>query len=644
MADVIVHRCTLRVVRRHGWSWGPGPQHLLKAAVAALPLLIARKLGELFPDDTNTEISERVRLTIPIKLSELLALGSEAALYSETNQPPSAAGLDRRLTAAIARGFERELHALKREVPTLEIDEHTADFEAQQHDSEKTQGHHVLRLLLGWKRQGELDVHLAALTEQELEAWYRALLATTLELASTSKAVRPEVISQTLHEVRQRLERSALDRVTALRLILLTVLDVAAQLQQETADEVAVQEIFARVLARFELPQDVGPTKGLQQEFAIEALVEKKRSQTILKLPEPAIMTPAREVTTPRVAKSEFHIRSVLPYLLLGPLAKIGYLNALAATLEAIGLSHQAHAFATALAFKVLSPPARGWRRTDDDVTIAAAFAGVEKPPAGDELAEFARKLSGHLTALDSLVSYTLIKGHNPAKPLLLIRAGGETGSEGFLIMEIEGLFPLAWAPDLQGLKPTLRYFDDTHLLIQRKFADVELLRELHASGFRFITDAPPTRGEPWRELRRLNPQRWYSNDLAGKEATLIRAAEQLAEASDEAELMWQALHIDRPSIPTDRHSELERTLTLAASLALGTISWELWRNRETPTPILTLERFGNLEARVRCSSTAVHVQLPLGQRQRDLYEHGLLADVHEIPWLDGRTVEFFGG
>jgi len=195
MADVIIHHCTLRVVRRRGWSWGSGPQQLLKAAAAALPLLIARKIGELFPDDTDSEISERVRLTIPIKLSELLALGSQPAAYAETNLSPSAAGLDRRLTAAVARGFEREVAALKGEGPTLDIANHTSEFAAQQHDSETTQGHHVLRLLLGWKRQGELDVHLTAFAEQELEAWYRALLATTLELARTSKTVRPEVIS-----------------------------------------------------------------------------------------------------------------------------------------------------------------------------------------------------------------------------------------------------------------------------------------------------------------------------------------------------------------------------------------------------------------------------------------------------------------
>jgi hypothetical protein len=248
------------------------------------------------------------------------------------------------------------------------------------------------------------------------------------------------------------------------------------------------------------------------------------------------------------------------------------------------------------------------------------------------------------LAALDSVVSYTLIKGHEPSRPLLLVRTVEGPATKGLLLLEMDGLFPLACASDFQGLKPTLRYFPDSHLLIQRNAADVELLRQLDLSGSRFITDAPPTRGEAWRELRRLNPSRWYTNDRTGKEAPLTSIAAKLTEASDEADVVWKALKIDRPSIPTDRNSELERVLTLAASLALGTISWELWRHRETSTPILALERFGDLEARVRFTAAAIQVHLPLGQRQRDLSEHGLLSDVHAVPWLKGRRVEFSRG
>jgi hypothetical protein len=329
---------------------------------------------------------------------------------------------------------------------------------------------------------------------------------------------------------------------------------------------------------------------------------------------------------------------------LLGPLSKIGYFDALAATLETIGLSSQSSLFATALAYKVLTPPARGWRRDDEDLFVAAAFCGVETPPPGEALAELARKMSGHLTALDSLLSYTLVKGHDPDSAMLLHRTREEAGPDGFLLVEMDGLFPVAWAIDLRALMPALRYFSATHLLIEQASADVDTLLALDASGFRFITDAPPTRGETWREIRCSSRDRWYTNDIDAKQAALARTAADLTRSAEETELLWRALKADRPAIPTARNSELERSVTMAAALALGSISWALWRERETVTPLLALERFGSLAGKVRFTSTAVELHLPLGLRRRDLQEHGLLADVQNVPWLAGRKVEFLGG
>lgn len=672
MADIIIHRCTLRVVRRQGWSWGPSPRHLLKAAVAALPLLVARKLGELLPDGTDTEISERVSLTVPIKLLELLALGAGAAPHTETDPPRLTAALDQRLTAAVERGLPGEVFAFEKGSRVTETTNQPPDLASQTPPDTKARGNHVFHVLLAWKQQGELEVHLASFTEQELRAWYGALLATILEFPGVASAAPSAGISQLIHHVGQRLQRGKHDRIEALRLGLFAFLEAGAQLQREPTDGIAVTEILAHGLAPFLISTSQEQTSRTQEPFQPIASNDAGPAVSLLKLPEPESgipaptplpprllepdsvapeptpsfpepdsATPAPEVTVRRLAKSELHIRSVLPFLLLGPLARIGYLNALAATLEANALLQDAHVFAAALAFKVLTPPVRGWRRADVDLMVAATFAGTEIPPPGDVLTELARKLSGRLTALDSLLSYTLIKGHRPADPIILLRTTDET--EGFLIVELEGLFPIAWASDLQCLKPTLKYFNETFLLVPHNSADPELLRELHASGYRFITDAPPTRGEPWRELHTPR-QRWYTNDTDAKEATLLLAAEQLAGAAEETELIWRVLAIDRPSLPAARHSELERSLTLAASLALGTISWTLWRNRETVTPILAFERFGDLGARVRFTSTAVEVHLPLGRRQSDLYEHGLLADVYNVPWLEGRKVEFFGG
>jgi len=123
-----------------------------------------------------------------------------------------------------------------------------------------------------------------------------------------------------------------------------------------------------------------------------------------------------------------------------------------------------------------------------------------------------------------------------------------------------------------------------------------------------------------------------------------VRLVEDLTTTAEETERLWRALKVDRPSIPTGRDTELERSVTMAASLALGTISWVLWRGRETVTPLLALERFGSLSGKARFTSTSVDIHLPLGQRYNDLREHSLLADIKGVPWLDGRKVEFFGG
>jgi hypothetical protein len=642
VADVIIQRCTLRIVRRRGWSWGPRPQLLLKAAVAALPLLIARRLGDLLPDRGDTEITEPVSLSIPIKLSELLEFSSQDVGFDPTSSAVAFGVVDQRLTAAVARAFAKEQAASEAEPQATEVAKHDSDLEARQ--QQEAQRHHVLRVLLEWQRQGELDVHLASFSEQELGAWCDALLATVFELAVTSSARTPKSISRLLQSLKQRLQVVGADRITVLRSGLLALLELGAQLQRQGLNERDMQESLAQIAERFSLAWQAPPVGVLLEQVAEQALADMSQAAELSLLSESALSVPAPEVSVQRAIHTEFQVRSVLPFLLLGPLAKIGYFDALAATLEATGLSQQAHAFASALAFKVLSPPNRGWRREPEDLMAAAAFAGVESPAPSDELAELARKLSGRLTPLDSLLSYTLVKGHHPGRPLLLHRTHEENEAEGFLLLDVDGLFPICWVPDLQSLAPTLKYFSETPLLIQNSSVTSETLVELDAFGFRFVTDAPPTRAEPWRVIRRTPRERWYTNDNGGHDAALVRAAEELSGAAEAADLLWRALQRDRPAIPTARNSELERSLTLAVSVALGIISWTLWRDRETVTPVLALERFGSLGGKVRFTSSAVEVRLPLGRRRQDLYEHSLLADVENIPWMNGRRVEFLGG
>ena len=42
--------------------------------------------------------------------------------------------------------------------------------------------------------------------------------------------------------------------------------------------------------------------------------------------------------------------------------------------------------------------------------------------------------------------------------------------------------------------------------------------------------------------------------------------------------------------------------------------------------------------------ASSVRVSLPLGRLFSDLYQHGFLADVNNVPWFGGRVLSFASG
>ncbi|HWS89090.1 MAG TPA: hypothetical protein VN282_19115 [Pyrinomonadaceae bacterium] len=643
MADVHIHRCTLRVVRRRGWSWGADPRRLLRAATAALPSLLERKLAELLPDDEEIEIAAPVRLTVPLSLSELLALAQEPTSRAAATGGPEY----ERVAARLARAVELALPTKARsdeetrggvEVPPPRDAGVGAEGEGVE-AFEEGRGR-LLRLLLAWRARGELEMHLATLDEVALEVWYKALLETPS--APAAQRLPAEAVKRFVSELAQRLRPRARDLASTLRLKIVAVVEAVECLQVPPADAAlreALEEAFAPPEAQAE-----GSGAAVETDEAPHA---DARAESRPPTPAPARKphAPARTRLAPAPrAESEVEVSSALPFLLLGPLARVGYWEALAGALEAADLAEEAELFAAALAYKVLAPPERGWRRTPDDERAAAAFAGLEAPPAGAALAEFARKAAGHLAPLDSVVTHALVKGHSPGRPVLLWRAPDGGGRERLALFDTEGLFLLACADDFASLRPAANHFVEEHLLVPQASADPSLLAELDAGGFGFITDAVPSRGERWRELRRANAERWYTNSSDARTPALVRSAAELGRAAEEAELLWRALFVERASLAPARDTRLEQSLTLAAALALGTIAWTLWRGREFATPLLAVERFGDLGARVRFTERHVRVRLPLGRRRSDLEAAGLLSDVGGVPWFGGRSVEFTGG
>jgi hypothetical protein len=268
-----------------------------------------------------------------------------------------------------------------------------------------------------------------------------------------------------------------------------------------------------------------------------------------------------------------------LPFLTLCALAGFGYHEALGATLAAAELEALAPVWATALAYKVLEPPGRGWLRDSASRSAAAAFAGTEVESG--ELLMLAAGAPRLVGPVDALVAAVLVEGRDARDPLLMRRTpGGDVG-----LVDRDGLFVLALGEDA-----------------------AEVDRVVQAAG------RPPL----------LRPRRGRAQ-------------------LERLDAMLEAFEARR-AVPLAPDATLERSLSLAAMLALGTIAWELWPGHVPSDALLTLERMGDIEARVEWEPGSVRVKLPLGRRHRELYEHGLLVDVADVPWFGNRVLEVTGG
>jgi hypothetical protein len=325
----------------------------------------------------------------------------------------------------------------------------------------------------------------------------------------------------------------------------------------------------------------------------------------------PTAAVPTTEQAGSTRTAGETRIASALPFLLAGPLARTGYLDAIGPALAGVDLLAAAPLFAAALAYQVLG------NRTAD----AATFAGLDSVP---DLARFADHVRPALPVLDGVLALSLCRGHDPADPLLI------TGlADGLLLVDAVGMFPIAWSPDAAGLLPHWTACGRPTVLVCDSPLPPATLRDLASAGVPLITDILPLRDDPLTRLPWRTPL-WTHGDAER------RLAAELPAYADSLAALTRALFA--------RQRPLERSVGLAASLALGMIAWTLWRERETPDPVLALTRFADLEGTVQFRPDVVRVRIPLGRRHTDLSRAGLLTDVPNVVWLAGRTLTFSGG
>ncbi len=736
MPDVTINRCTLRIVRHGGWSWGASPEKLLQGAIKILPELIARELGQFWGfegDDDDEEIAAPLRISVPIHLNELLAISGAGIHESEFSYSSEFSVVGQRINSAIRAALidKRAWPDMvgESQTTTLRLREEVAV--AEHHSGSES---FVVEVLRAWQGQGVLAQRLSVFSTAALEAWQQHIVKTSDDetvFGSEQISSMGSLIEECLRVMPLTATIANRDAVLRRRLIVIAELmarfdlvrcpvevllkldEVISLSMAETShdqavslhtmhdgdaktaisrtdglmvveDELSAQrdagkvgESPGRIFSRKGAKEDAKDAK-VSRKAAKEDAKDAKKSHASLSAsfaPFASSFAPLREKTssqlepsTSEAAKSHASQQPIvgsptstqpvsthqslqpitrklrcdataLPFLLLGPLARTGYLQTLNAVLEASENTAASPLFATALAYKLLEPPERGWRRSAATLSTAAAFAALETPAPEPALMQFAQTVSPHLSPLDATLSGALIAGHTARVPLLLLSSG-----EGLLLFDTEGVFPIQWANKPAELRSTLIQLDSSIVFVPRASADVELLRWLKDEGLNFVTDAPPTRGESLRSIRRPPDLRWWTNDETSPDSVFAKMASTLPAAVEDALELVQGLAKDRPAIPLARDSALDRHLTVAVAVALGTIAWELWKEREHTAPHLALERFADLQARVDYSEDVVTVSLPLGKRFLDLRTHDLLEDVHDVPWFDGRKLIFTSG
>ena len=651
--DVVVQRSTVEVVRCGGWSWGPDPDALLRRVLDALPALLARELAGL-PDDDHVEITEPVVLDVRVRLPELLAghlgqasLCSPAGLGLATGAgptpgpappgpalpglapaPPGLAPVDPAWTARSAAAFIAELAARQELAALIELLPQAsrtglADAVAETAGPDDLDTV-LVTLLSALAGHGELVALLELLPASALQTW-REIWATR-----PRSAPRPGTAQEAADAVGAELDAA-----------------IARRSSGPLAAEVAPPDGAVGTPAGVPRSAPAAPAR-------VASPAESAPSATPEADPPPAPRVPeVLPAVRPSRDRGPVEVESALPFLVTGPLARLGVLDALLPALAAAGIRRDAdlvagsQLFAAALACTVLGPLRRGWLRDPADRTSAAAFAGLDDLP-DEAIGDLVRTGAAAAPVLDAVVALALCRGHSPGRPLLLAEVRGEAGS-GLLLADQEGLFPISWTgdPDL-----VLRHWTACGRPLVLLGAPTgqesalgpvgrEHLRPLAGAGVCFATGLPPTRGELWR---RLPGRRCWISPGAGVARGLVASLARLPGELSRLDELVRALAVERRAAPFAPPTGLARTLPLVAALGLGTISWLLWKEREPADPLLTLERFADLSGVVRFGPDEVAVRVPLGRRHSDLLHSGLLADVRDVPWLRGRTLTITGG
>ena len=624
MRDVLIHRCTVRVVRRDGWSWGEDPRRLMRHVVAAIPHLIADRLAHLLADvPDGAEIATPLAIHVPLRLHEIRATASTSMAASDA---PALEALGARIEQALQEALRA---ALARSTPEQKAEPELLPkpvSHRRQHDDP------LYAALLEWTRSGVLRLVLNAAGEPVAEQWLAAILRHVTDQTTYSPAAAPRdhVLETTIRAIAADLSQSVSSRLQTIA--------------RELLDRGSVPEP-RRESSLVAPDNDAGPDVAgrADGDVTVASLIRPDDSRAVSVTPD-ASREPALLIEPPVHAQKrrpligmEVHVPTALPWLLLVVLHRFGYLSVLRSVLD-LARQDRADFFGAALALKLTESSERHWKKSSGADRLASAFTAQRDPVSKPDLHRFARAVAGHCALLDGCLTHAVMAGRSSEPWIVGALPGGP-----LVALDPEGCFPVCWGLTPPAVATLIHASRVVSVVVPQTAASPQLFDELGAARIRFLTSAPPLRDDRWFRIV-SGPHVWWSNSAERPSAPERR---QMAAADDpEADVpkLLAEFGQHRQAMPLDADAALERSVTFAITLGLGTMAWELWQTRESTTPLLALSRLEGLDARVRFSEHTVRVVLPLGKRHRDLYAANLLASVPGVPWLDGRILEFSGG
>ncbi len=658
-----IRRCNVRVVRHGGWSWGPSPRRISNGLLGALPELVREAVagrGRTGRSLFGARVDVRVALSWR-QLQELRAWGQYGGSSGrERSVPP----VVRMVTAKIAEGLSGSLA----QSPPPTESEAGEPFEEELQALKSQDGAFVplLAFLVERQRLGHVSALLRALPDGVIEALQSAFLeVASLPEESASPTVDLE-LRGLVGDMVARSTGAVTSATDSARVRIEVALEVAQRLHLQPADAHlwSALEQFLPTDSRSlqdpveslspSAPDGAGtspPTEPCDDSSAQRLSRDRRSSAEPCDLPVLGVRRQETQRRPRRKGKTrstgegaasstvELRVDNALPFLLLRPLSDNGYLEALAASANALEAEALLPVFAAALAFKVLDAPERGWLRSNLAQATAAACGGRRVTVSGEEIGGLARHGEDLIALPAAVCMQDLGQDSDRRAPLILVKVGNEE-QEGWLLVDAQGLAPIAWAADLDALLAKLPGFGRPFTLVAARSANVAEFAQLSAAGVAFVTDAPPVRGEVRQRLRTVDGRTLYGTTEVGP-GRLQRVPPSLTDVDQRASETWGELARRRPVTPQLLDSAFDAQLSIVVACALGTIASTLWGEREPTDPLLSLERLGDLSANVRFGPEELRVGLPLGRRYEDLKRNGLLEPLREIPWLGRRTLEF---